>query len=79
MAEAQVGVDFLTAHARATPDKIAAIDDRPDGSVQALTFAELEERAAARTCAQQQGVWATHPVRDPSLPAQTRDSDVAVF
>jgi len=45
MAEAKVGVDFLTAHARTTPDKVAVIDDRPDGSVQALTFAELEERA----------------------------------
>ena len=45
MAEAQVEVDFLSAHARTTPDKIAAIDDPPDGRVQALTFAQLEERA----------------------------------
>ena len=38
-------VDFLTAHARATPDKIAAIDDRPDGTLAELSFAEVEARA----------------------------------
>ncbi len=45
MTEGQAEVDFLTALARSTPDKIAAIDDRPDGSVALATFAELEARA----------------------------------
>ena len=45
MTEGQAEVDFLTALARSTPDKIAAIDDRPDGSVALATFAKLEARA----------------------------------
>jgi len=45
MAEVGAEVDFLTGHARATPDKLAAVDDRPDGSVWKLSFAELEARA----------------------------------
>jgi acyl-CoA synthetase (AMP-forming)/AMP-acid ligase II len=34
--------DFLTMHAQNQPDKVAVIDDRPDGTVHQLTFAELE-------------------------------------
>ena len=45
MAEAKAEADFLSEHARATPDKTAIIDDRPDGSVQRVSFAELEARA----------------------------------
>ena len=37
--------DFLTTHAEATPDKPAAIDDRPDGTIRSVSFAELESRA----------------------------------
>jgi acyl-CoA synthetase (AMP-forming)/AMP-acid ligase II len=37
--------DFLTLHAVAQPDKAAVIDDRPDGFVEIVTFAELEDRA----------------------------------
>ena len=38
-------LDFLTAHACATPEKTAVIDDRPDGSVRRLSFAEFEARS----------------------------------
>jgi acyl-CoA synthetase (AMP-forming)/AMP-acid ligase II len=34
--------DFLTAYARAQPDKPGVIDDRPDGTVVRWTYAELE-------------------------------------
>ncbi len=37
--------DFLTAYAHAMPDKLAVVDDRPDGSIVKWTFAELEARA----------------------------------
>ncbi len=37
--------DFLSAHAVSMPDKLALIDDRPDGTVLTLTFAELNARA----------------------------------
>ena len=37
--------DFLTAYAQVQPEKLAVVDDRPDGTVLSLTFAELEERA----------------------------------
>jgi long-chain acyl-CoA synthetase len=37
--------DFLTAYAQAQPSKLAVVDDRPDGTVQQLTFAELEAEA----------------------------------
>ena len=37
--------DFLSAYAQAMPDKLAVVDDRPDGSVTRWTFAELEARA----------------------------------
>jgi fatty-acyl-CoA synthase/long-chain acyl-CoA synthetase len=37
--------DFLTAHALTQPDKPAVIDDRPDGQVFQLTYAELNEQA----------------------------------
>ena len=36
--------DFLSAYAASQPDKPAVIDDRPDGTVTTLTFAELEDR-----------------------------------
>ncbi len=42
MAEA---LDFLTAQAQAAPEKTAVIDDRPDGVVRTLSFAELEARS----------------------------------
>jgi fatty-acyl-CoA synthase/long-chain acyl-CoA synthetase len=38
-------VDLLTAHAQAQPDKLAVIDDRPDGAIRTVTFAELEDLA----------------------------------
>src|SRR5262245_47267951 len=37
--------DFLTTYAQLQPDKLAVVDDRPDGTVLTLTFAELEEQA----------------------------------
>jgi fatty-acyl-CoA synthase/long-chain acyl-CoA synthetase len=37
--------DLLTAHAIASPDKIAVIDDRLDGTVRQWRYAELEERS----------------------------------
>ncbi len=37
--------DFLTVYSQAQPDKVAVIDDRPDGTVTSLTFAELEQQA----------------------------------
>ncbi len=37
--------DFLSAYAQATPDKLAVVDDRPDGTILKWTFAELEARA----------------------------------
>src|SRR6476661_7636447 len=37
--------DFLTLYAQIQPDKAAVIDDRPDGTVTALTFAELNAQA----------------------------------
>lgn len=44
-AKTESEIDFLTARARATPNKLAAVDDRLDGSVETYTFAELEARA----------------------------------
>ncbi len=38
-------IDFLTTYAETLADKPAVIDDRPDGTVEMLTFAELEDRA----------------------------------
>jgi len=38
-------LDFLTAHARASPEKAALVEDRPSGPMRSLTFAELEARA----------------------------------
>lgn len=37
--------DFLTMYAAAQGDKLAVVDDRPDGTVLRLTFAELEAAA----------------------------------
>ena len=37
--------DFLTAYAQVQPEKLAVVDDRPDGTVQAMTFYQLEEQA----------------------------------
>ncbi len=37
--------DFLTSHAQNQPDKLAVIDDRPDGTVNQLTYAEFEAAA----------------------------------
>ena len=37
--------DFLSAHAAAMPEKVALVDDRPDGTIHKLTFAELNARA----------------------------------
>ncbi|MCU1399443.1 MAG: putative fatty-acid--CoA ligase, partial [Acidimicrobiales bacterium] len=36
--------DVLTVYAQMQPDKIAVIDDRPDGTVTSLTYDELEQR-----------------------------------
>jgi fatty-acyl-CoA synthase/long-chain acyl-CoA synthetase len=45
MAETEAGLDFLTAQAREAPDKTAIVEDRPDGSISIVTYAELEARA----------------------------------
>jgi acyl-CoA synthetase (AMP-forming)/AMP-acid ligase II len=37
--------DILTLHARSQPDKLGVVDDRPDGTVVAWTYAELEARS----------------------------------
>lgn len=37
--------DILSDHARSQPDKLAVIDDRPDGTVTVWTFEELEAQA----------------------------------
>jgi acyl-CoA synthetase (AMP-forming)/AMP-acid ligase II len=37
--------DFLTAYSIAQPEKVAVIDDRPDGTITTLTYAELNEQA----------------------------------
>jgi len=37
--------DFLTTYAQLQGDKLSVIDDRPDGTVLTLTFAELERQA----------------------------------
>ena len=37
--------DFLTAYSLTQPDKIAVIDDRPDGTLMTLTYGQLNERA----------------------------------
>jgi len=37
--------DLLTLHARANPEKLAVIDDRPDGTLLSWSYAELETRA----------------------------------
>ena len=37
--------DFLTGYAQLQPEKVAVIDDRPDGTVESLTFYELDERS----------------------------------
>ena len=37
--------DFLTAYALTQPDKLAVVDDRPDGTVHSLTYAELNAQA----------------------------------
>jgi fatty-acyl-CoA synthase/long-chain acyl-CoA synthetase len=38
-------IDLLTGHAANQPDKLAVVDDRPDGPVRSHTYAELEVRA----------------------------------
>jgi acyl-CoA synthetase (AMP-forming)/AMP-acid ligase II len=45
MAEAVRPPDILSLHARATPDKLAVVHDRPDGKVLTWTFAQLEAQA----------------------------------
>ena len=37
--------DFLTVYAQVQPDKPAVIDDRPNGQVTTLTYAQLNEQA----------------------------------
>jgi fatty-acyl-CoA synthase/long-chain acyl-CoA synthetase len=37
--------DFLTGYAQLQPEKVAVIDDRSDGTVESLTFYELDERS----------------------------------
>jgi acyl-CoA synthetase (AMP-forming)/AMP-acid ligase II len=37
--------DFLTAYSITQPDKLAVVDDRADGTVHQLTYAQLNERA----------------------------------
>jgi fatty-acyl-CoA synthase/long-chain acyl-CoA synthetase len=42
---AEAALDLLTMHATANPDKLAVIDDRPDGTRTTWRYADLEERA----------------------------------
>jgi acyl-CoA synthetase (AMP-forming)/AMP-acid ligase II len=44
-AAAVPAIDILAQHAAARPDKIAVIDDRPDGTLARWSFAELNEQA----------------------------------
>ena len=37
--------DFLTAYSLTQPDKLAMVDDRPDGTVHTMTFAQLNDRS----------------------------------
>jgi fatty-acyl-CoA synthase/long-chain acyl-CoA synthetase len=37
--------DFLTAYSITQPDKLAVVDDRPEGTVRQLTYVQLNERA----------------------------------
>src|SRR5579862_2647862 len=37
--------DFLTVYAQSQPDKLAVVDDKPDGTVVRWTYAELEARS----------------------------------
>ncbi len=39
--EQQPAPDFLAIYAQLTPDKVALVDDRPDGSYREITFADL--------------------------------------
>jgi long-chain acyl-CoA synthetase len=45
MTDAPRPPDILTLHAKNTPEKLAVIDDRPDGGILRCTFAELEAQA----------------------------------
>ena len=36
--------DFLTAYSLTQPNKLAVIDDRPDGTLRSFTFGQLNER-----------------------------------
>src|ERR1700744_2952884 len=37
--------DFLSAYAQSQPDKLAVVDDKPDGTVVRWTYAELEAQS----------------------------------
>ncbi|MEY4175424.1 MAG: hypothetical protein RI900_2589 [Actinomycetota bacterium] len=37
--------DFLTGYSITQPDKLAMVDDRPDGTVRTMTFAQLNDRS----------------------------------
>ena len=37
--------DFLTAYSLTQPGKLAMVDDRPDGTLHTLTFAELNAKS----------------------------------
>ena len=37
--------DFLTGYSITQPDKLAMVDDRPDGTVRSMTFAQLNDRS----------------------------------
>ena len=37
--------DFLTGYSITQPDKMAMVDDRPDGTVRSMTFSQLNERS----------------------------------
>ena len=37
--------DFLTGYSITQPDKLAMVDDRPDGTVRSLTFSQLNDRS----------------------------------
>jgi fatty-acyl-CoA synthase/long-chain acyl-CoA synthetase len=45
LARSALMADFLTAHSITQPNKLAVVDDRPDGTVRQLSYSELNARA----------------------------------
>ncbi|MFM7686368.1 MAG: class I adenylate-forming enzyme family protein [Actinomycetota bacterium] len=45
LARSVLMADFLTGYSITQPDKLAMVDDRPDGTVRSMTFAQLNDRS----------------------------------